>query len=230
MKSNINEDTLKEYGAIPSVWNNKIGYQYATNEHYDDGWRDLVTPEIDYTIEKLGELYFDETDDVVTYEVIEKTVEEIEAETLQEAKQKQQKSIQKLVEKKLIEELQNEDDDDKIIENKEAYPIWQPNGELILAGTKLQAFNSNNELSIFRCNQDILATEQYEPRLAVYAFDEIIMGGDYPIWQQPQAHNPYMEGDIVWYVNEGDTLYISTIDNNVHAPNIVAGAWEIYEQ
>lgn len=227
MKSNINENPLKEYGEIPSVWGDTIGYNYS-NTHYEDGWRDLIIPEIDHALERLGELYFDEGNDVVTYEVIEKTVEEIENEILQEAKQNQQNSIQKLIEEKLISELQEETDNETIIENKDAYPIWQPNGELILLGTKLQAFNSNNELSIFRCNQDILATPQFEPRLAVYAFDEIVMGGDYPIWQQPQAHNPYGIGDIVWYVNEGDTLYISTIDNNVHAPNIVAGAWEIY--
>lgn len=229
MKSNINEIPLKEYGEIPSLWNDTIGYNYATDTHYEDGWRDLIVPEIDHALQYLGELDFDEENDVVSYEVIEKTVEEIEQEILQEAKQNQQSTIQKLIEEKLISELQNEEDDEKIIENKDAYPIWEANGELILLGTKLQAFNLNNELSIFRCNQDILATPQYEPRLAVYAFDEIVMGGDYPIWQQPQAHNPYMIGDIVWYVNEGDTLYISTINNNVHAPGVVQGAWEIYE-
>lgn len=235
MKVNINTQPLVAQ-QLPNTYTVEIedieytveNYPALTHLHYEHGWRDLVTPEIDHTTEKLGELYFDEANDVGTYEVIQKTEQEIQAEILQEAESSQAEAVQNLLKQKLIQELQLEEDDDKIIENKEAYPIWQPNGELILAGTKLQAFNLNNELSIFRCNQDILATEQYEPRLAIYAYDEIVMGGDYPIWQQPQAHNPYMIGDVVWYPTENSTLYISTIDNNVHAPLIVAGAWEIY--
>lgn len=231
---NINNTEIIIYSSIPSRWTvedyvienyNSMGEQ----RFYEDGFRQLIYPQYDIQLQKLGEIYFDTSNDVFTYEVLNKTQQEIEAEILQEAKQNQQASVQKLIEEKLISELQNEDDNETILNNKDAYPIWEPNGELILLGTKLQAFNSENELSIFRCNQDILATPQFEPRLAVYAFDEIKMGGDYPIWTQPQVHNPYGIGDIVWYVNEGDTLYISTIDNNVHAPNIVAGAWEIYE-
>lgn len=236
MKININTQPLVAQ-QLPSSYTVEIdGVEYTienypalTELHYEHGWRDLIIPEIDHNTEKLGELIYDEVNDVGTYEVIQKTEQEIQSEILQEAENTQQKAIQNLLKNKLIEELQLEEDDETILENKEAYPIWQPNGELILEGTKLQAFNSNNELSIFRCNQDILATEQFEPRLAVYAFDEIIMGGDYPIWQQPQAHNPYMEGDIVWYPTENSTLYISTIDDNVHAPGVVEGAWEIYE-
>jgi len=46
---------------------------------------------------------------------------------------------------------------------------------------------------------------------------------DFSEWEQPQAHNPYMIGDKVTYQGE---KYESTIDNNVHAPGVVPGAWK----
>lgn len=236
MKVNINTQPLAPQ-QLPNTYTVEIeGIEYTvenypalTHLHYEHGWRDLVTPEIDHTTEKLGELIYDEANDVGTYEVLQKTEQEIQSEILQQAESLQAEAVQNLLKQKLIQEMQLEEDDETILQNQEAYPIWGADGETQKAGTKTRHFNTNNELVTYRCNQDIARTEQFTPRLAIYAYDEIVMGGDYPIWQQPQAHNPYGIGDIVWYVNEGDTLYISTIDNNVHAPGVVQGAWEIYE-
>lgn len=49
---------------------------------------------------------------------------------------------------------------------------------------------------------------------------------DYPAWSQPTgAHDAYNTGDIVDY---NGTLYISTIDGNVWAPDAYPAGWEVY--
>lgn len=49
---------------------------------------------------------------------------------------------------------------------------------------------------------------------------------DYPAWSQPTgAHDAYNTGDIVDY---NGTLYISTIDGNVWAPDVYPAGWEVY--
>lgn len=207
---------------------NILNYTSRTDLHHSHGWREVVMPEFNSETEKLGDLFFDLAEDVVTYEVLTKTQSEIESEAISEAKNQQEESLQNLMKKKLIDELQLEDDDSTIIENQHAYPIWEANGEPILAGTKVRHFKNDGAMTIYRCNQDILATTQFEPRIAVYAYDEIVMGGAYPIWVAPQAHNPYMSGDIVWFPTEGSQLYISNVDNNFHGPNVVPNAWSIY--
>jgi len=84
MKSNINITPLKTWSSIPSVWEsrpNTINYnQLPESELYADGWRDLVIPQYDSNTQKLGTIQYDDVNHVVTYPVIDKTVEEIEAE------------------------------------------------------------------------------------------------------------------------------------------------------
>ena len=83
MKANIEISPLKVLVKIPSRFGNTDGYnEEKSARHYKDGWRDVVKPEIT-TAQKLGILYYDEENDVVTYEVINKSDEEIENETRQ---------------------------------------------------------------------------------------------------------------------------------------------------
>lgn len=47
----------------------------------------------------------------------------------------------------------------------------------------------------------------------------------YPIWSQPSgAHDAYNKGDIVDY---NGTLYQSTIDGNIWAPDAYPAGWEV---
>ncbi len=78
MKANKND--LKVLSKIPKYYNNTDSYNLLTEKHYEDGWRDVVTPELEPN-EKLGGVYFDETNDVITYNVVVKSSEEIENET-----------------------------------------------------------------------------------------------------------------------------------------------------
>ncbi|MBA4411137.1 MAG: hypothetical protein C0397_17180 [Odoribacter sp.] len=45
------------------------GYENMTGIHFEDGWRDEVIPEYNPKTQYLGSAYFDEINDVVTYEV-----------------------------------------------------------------------------------------------------------------------------------------------------------------
>ena len=45
------------------------GYENMTEIHYEDGWRDEVIPVHDQKTHYLGSAYFDEVNDVVTYNV-----------------------------------------------------------------------------------------------------------------------------------------------------------------
>jgi hypothetical protein len=49
------------------------GYETRTDIHYEDGWRDEVIPEYNQILEQLGAPFYDEINDVLTYEVIERT-------------------------------------------------------------------------------------------------------------------------------------------------------------
>lgn len=77
MKANLNTES-KTYESIPNFWNNTFGYDKLIHEiHYNDGWRDVVIPE-KTEHQGLGDLYFDEENDVFTYHIIDFTQEEIE--------------------------------------------------------------------------------------------------------------------------------------------------------
>lgn len=48
----------------------------------------------------------------------------------------------------------------------------------------------------------------------------------YPVWSQPTgAHDAYNIGDVVDY---NGTLYESTIDGNVYAPDAYPAGWRVY--
>lgn len=83
MKANTNKPT-QTFSRIPSSWEarpNTMNYQnLPAEEHYADGWRDVVTPQIDSSIQYLGSLYYDEQDDVFTYQVLVKSPEQLDAE------------------------------------------------------------------------------------------------------------------------------------------------------
>ena len=57
--------------------------------------------------------------------------------------------------------------------------------------------------------------------------DEPQGGATYPAWVQPTGgHDAYQTGDIVDY---NGTLYQSTIDGNVWAPDAYPAGWKVYE-
>lgn len=219
MKSNINEIPLKEYGEIPSLWNDTIGYNYAIESHYEDGWRDLIIPEIDHTLERLGELYFDEGNDVVSYSVMQKTVEEIENEILQEAKLAQEEALMAIKNSKILSEIQEFEDEDAL-QNQSAYPLWEAD-VYVSVGEKRQDLDVNNELKLFKCVQAHTTQSDWRPKDTPALWVEVAPDGVIPVWVQPLgAHDAYQIDDLVHFPTESDPVYRNTVANNVYAPNV----------
>ena len=59
------------YQTLPKVWNNKQPYNAI-----EEGFKDVIRPTISNT-QRLGELVYDDLNDVLTYNIIEKSAEEI---------------------------------------------------------------------------------------------------------------------------------------------------------
>ena len=93
-----------------------------------------------------------------------------------------------------------------------AYPIAYKKGNIRRYGSDL-----------YRCNQDHTSQADWTPDVAVSLFAQVLIPDPevIPEWVQPESTNPYMTGDKVTY--NGKT-YVSTIDNNVWAPD--AYGWE----
>ncbi|HAQ18621.1 MAG TPA: hypothetical protein DCR40_05215 [Prolixibacteraceae bacterium] len=74
MKYLIKDNQILQCG-IPSHFTRESGeafwggYENMTEIHYEDGWRDEIIPVHDQKTHYLGSAYFDEVNDVVTYNV-----------------------------------------------------------------------------------------------------------------------------------------------------------------
>lgn len=89
MKAIKIKDTIHAYPSIEAYWIQRskpftlrpatVNYhKLPDEEHYKDGWRDVLIPEFESETQHLGALVYDEGKDVVTYEVVDKTAEELE--------------------------------------------------------------------------------------------------------------------------------------------------------
>jgi len=99
MKARIEKDKVQTYSKLPSVWNNIVGFQYATEEQLiENGFYDLVIPVL-LSNEKLGTPYIDTTLNIITYNVdiiplpTPKTQSEIDDELALEASYQRNNSI-----------------------------------------------------------------------------------------------------------------------------------------
>jgi len=75
---NINGN-IKIYNVLPKTWKNILNFRIATETIIKlAGFYDIVIPEYDQITHKLGDIYFDETNKVFTYPVVERTLPSIE--------------------------------------------------------------------------------------------------------------------------------------------------------
>ena len=72
--------TIKTYSSVPKTWGNIIGINYMSDEELKGlGFYDIVTPSTKQS-EQLGDIYFDEANEVFTYSVESITYSETVAE------------------------------------------------------------------------------------------------------------------------------------------------------
>ena len=78
MKANIIDGKIKLFSELPKTWNNYLNFQMSEVElQQQEGFFDVVIPEIDSKVEKLGELYWDAELKIFTYTKINKTTQEL---------------------------------------------------------------------------------------------------------------------------------------------------------
>ncbi len=81
MKARNENGTIVIYHQLPDDYKNILNFPKASTEVLEnEGFFDLIEPAIDPTTQRLGALFFDETNNIFTYPVIEKTQAEIDYE------------------------------------------------------------------------------------------------------------------------------------------------------
>lgn len=142
MKAKIKNGQL-EYFKQPA-WLLGDASSYAT----ENGFMEVIYPILTET-QLLGNPII--ADGVITFEVTEKSVEQLTAEKLSEAKMMQDEAIRNYQIKQVQETAQNFDDV-SALENSAIYPFWEI-GLSVKVDEKYQHFNSENEVVLYKVIQ-----------------------------------------------------------------------------
>ena len=118
--------------------------------------------------------------------------------------------------------------EEQALEIATVYPAWQTGwvysvGDVISYGT-----NNLGDPQLYKVVQAHTSQADWTPDATPALYDAFgLDDGGYPIWSQPSgAHDAYNQGDIV---NYNGTLYQSTINGNVWAPDVYPAGWTVYE-
>ena len=106
--------------------------------------------------------------------------------------------------------------DEKIVDNKAAFPWWNGNGITYVTDNILRYNNG-----IYRVLQNHTSQNDWTPDVAVSLYVEISVE-EFPEWKQPQgAHDAYKIGKKV---SHNGKHWINTYDNNIYEPGVYG--WE----
>jgi len=120
----------------------------------------------------------------------------------------------------LIEKAAQSLNDDDALDGIPLFMVWKPDMDLA-ADQRLQW-----KEKLYRVVQTHRSQDGWEPDITPALFTEVAKPGEIPVWKQPTgAQDAYQTGDKVHYPAENDPVYISTVDNNVWAPNVYG--WEL---
>ena len=86
------------------------------------------------------------------------------------------------------------------------------------------------EDKLYKCVQAHTSQSDWTPDATPALWVEVAKPGEIPVWKQPTgAQDAYMAGDKVHYPTADDPVYVSTVDNNVWAPDAYPAGWEVVE-
>lgn len=116
--------------------------------------------------------------------------------------------------------------DEQALEIASVYPRWEAGKAYSVGDIISYGENSMGDPQLYKVVQAHTSQEDWIPGQGTdslydaFGLDE----SGYPIWSQPTgAHDAYNTGDIV---NYNGTLYKSTMDGNVWAPDVYPQGWE----
>ena len=214
---------------IPDKFNgeeniNAGGYRNRTDLHILDGWKDVVIPSYNTQTQKLGGLVLDV--DVYTYEVIDLTQEEINANIIVQSEGEKQQLIEQKLAEQVVSEAQVADDT-TALDNQALFPLWLEGFDYEL-DYKCQDFDADNNLSLYKCVQAHTSQANWRPKDVPALFTKVAYPNEVPVFVQPTgAQDAYMIGDRVHFPTIDDPIYESLIDNNVYSPTAYPAGWQL---
>lgn len=112
----------------PNAWNgvqNVVGgYPSLTGLHSQDGWAGVVNPTIGAN-QKRGAIYYDEADGYFTYEVIDKTEEELQQEQISASEATKEQRVKEISDSLVLKGVYNETDIQTVLDNLDLYPMFE---------------------------------------------------------------------------------------------------------
>lgn len=117
--------------------------------------------------------------------------------------------------------------DEQALEVATMFDEWRP-GVVYTAKARLfYGANSVGDPQLYTVSQDHTSQEGWTPDVTAALYTPLGLDDNgYPVWSQPTgAHDAYNTGDVV---NYNGTLYKSTVDGNVYAPDVYPGGWATY--
>lgn len=221
MKALVENNTIvRFYGELPTDWKHYLNFKMAEPAVIEEeGFYDVVTPAVNETTQRLGEPYFDIEKKIVTYEVINKTQEEITNEqlTLLEklAEQNETKIDWKLIKKLLVDEkLKTITDDAQAIEYRTLYQPYRVGIELEKGVRFYYPLNDK----LYEVVQKHTTQLHYKPDEVITLYKEVPPPGVIAAWVQPLgAGYEYELGEKV--THNGKT-WISVVVDNVWEPGV----------
>ena len=118
--------------------------------------------------------------------------------------------------------------DEQALEIASVYPAWQAGWAYSVGDVFSYGTNNLGDPQLYKVVQAHTSQTDWTPDATPALYDAFgLDDGGYPIWSQPTgAHDAYNTGDIV---NYNGTLYKSTMDGNVWAPDAYPQGWEKVE-
>ena len=113
--------------------------------------------------------------------------------------------------------------DPQAVDAPAVYPEWKEN--VVYAVNDRVLYND----VLYKVLQDHTSQTDWTPDVAVSLFAKVLIPDEdvIPDWEQPDSTNAYMTGDKVMYNGK---VYMSTIDNNIWAPDAYPAGWKIVEE
>jgi len=211
---------IEVFNAIPSTFNDTLNYNSTNNEAQQiaDGWRDVIQPTYNTETQRKGAIFFDTPNDVYTYEVIDLTDEQIQANIVAQSESEKQQLIQQIVETDIVANAQTGDDTSSL-DAQALFPMWSGDAVAYEIDYKVQSFLVDNTLVLYRVVQAHTSQANWIPRDVPALFSRVAYPDEILPWVQPiGASDAYRLGDKVTHL--GQTWENTGSDANVWEPGV----------
>ena len=211
MKAKLINNGQLEYFKQPT-WILGDATAYATEQ----GYKEVVYPTLEAT-QLLGNPIENETE--ITFEVVEKSAEQLMAEKLSEAKVQQDEAIREM-QIKQVQTTAQTFDGATALDNKFVYPFWEAGINVEVDKRYLYVMNG----ILYKVLQPHTTQSDWTPDITPALWLKVAPAGVIPDFVQPTgAHDAYKIGDKVKF--NGKT-YESLINANVYSPLAYPRGWK----